>query len=320
MRESLLEFLRCPECVGALQVRSGRAENGEVMSGDLACTQCPASFTVDSGVPRMLRAAAPATRTQKSFGKQWQLHSRGSFERGLIYSKSRAECLQDFRRAFGLEDLAALRDVMIFDAGCGSGELTADLGRSAPRATVIGLDFSDAAQVAFARCREIPNVHIVQADLSLPPFRSRSFDLVWSEGVIHHTPDTACSFASLSRLVKPRGKLYVWLYSDRVTTPYRLARKILRKPYLLPSAALYALSWSLALPLHLLNKMREIFQLSQVRHRLASTAYSFYDTLSPEFVHFHSQEEVRGWFARQEFDPVVFLGGSPDIAACGTKK
>jgi len=37
-------------------------------------------------------------------------------------------------------------------------------------------------------------------------------------------------------------------------------------------------------------------------------------------VHFHSQEEVRGWFARQEFDPVVFLGGSPDIAACGTKK
>ena len=320
MRESLLEFLRCPECIGALQLRSGRIENREVMSGELACTQCPATFTVGSGVPRMIRATAPATRTQKSFGKQWQLHSRGSFERDLIYSKSRGECLEDFRRAFGLRDLAALRDCIIFDAGCGSGELTADIGLAAPRATVIGLDFSDAAQVAFTRCREIPNVHIVQADLSLPPFPPRSFDLVWSEGVIHHTPSTARSFASLSRLVKPRGKLYVWIYSDRVTTPYRLARKILRRPYLLPSAALYALSWSLALPLHLLNKMREIFQLSKVTHRLSSTAYSFYDTLSPEFVHFHSQEEVRGWFARQEFDPVVFLGGSPDIAVCGTKK
>jgi SAM-dependent methyltransferase len=320
MRESLLEFLRCPECVGALRLWHGRLENGEVMSGDLACTQCPAKFSVVTGVPRMLRATAPATRTQKSFGKQWQLHSAGSFERDLIYSKSRGECLEDFRRAFGLRDLAALRDCMIFDAGCGSGELTADIGRAAPHSTVVGLDFSDAAQVAFARCREIPNVHIVQADLSLPPFRSRSFDLVWSEGVIHHTPSTARSFASLSRLVKPRGKLYLWIYSDRVTTPYRLARKILRKPYLLPSAALYTLSWSLALPLHLLNKMREIFKLSQVRHRLASTAYSFYDTLSPEFVHFHSQEEVRGWFARQDFDPVVFLAGSPDIAVCGTKK
>ncbi len=320
MRESLLEFLRCPECIGALHLRSGRHENGEVMSGELACTQCPAKFAVDAGVPRMLRASAPSTRTQKSFGKQWQLHSQGSFERDLIYSKSREECLEDFRRAFCLRDLAVLRDCMILDAGCGSGELTADIGRAAAGATVIGMDFSEAAQVAFERCREIPNVHIVQADLSLPPFRSRSFDLVWSEGVIHHTPSTARSFASLSRMVKPRGKLYVWIYSDQVTTPYRLARKILRKPYLLPSAGLYVLSWGLALPLHLLNKMREVLQLSQVRHRLSSTAYSFYDTLSPEFVHFHSQDEVRGWFARQDFDPVVFLGGSPDIAACGTKR
>jgi SAM-dependent methyltransferase len=290
------------------------------MSGDLPCTQCPAKFAVKSGVPRMLRASAPKTLTQKSFGKQWQLHSQGSFERDLIYSKSREEGLEDFRRAFSLRDLHALRDCMILDAGCGSGELTADIGWAAPGATVIGMDFSEAARVAFERCREIPNVHIVQADLSLPPFRQRSFDLVWSEGVIHHTPSTARSFASLSGMVKPRGKLYVWIYSDRVTTPYRLARKILRKPYLLPSAALYALSWSLALPLHLLNKVREVFQLSQARHRLSSTAYSFYDTLSPEFVHFHSQEEVRGWFARQDFDPVVFFNGSPDIAVCGTKK
>lgn len=268
----------------------------------------------------MLRSEVPSTRTQRSFGKQWELHSQGGFERDLIYSKSRTECLEDFRKAFGLKDLGSLRDCVILDAGCGSGELTADIGRAAPHAAVIGMDFSDAARVAFERCQGISNVHIVQADLSCPPFPPRSFDLVWSEGVIHHTPDTARSFASLSGLVKSHGKLYVWIYSDRVTTPYRLARKILRKPYLLPSAALYALSWSLALPVHALNKLREMFRLSRVRHRLSSTAYSFYDTLSPEFVHFHTQEEVHRWFARQDFDPVIFLGGSPDIAACGTKK
>jgi SAM-dependent methyltransferase len=270
-------------------------------------------------VPRLLRGDLPATRTQLSFGKQWQLHSQGSFERGPIYNKSKEECLDDFRKAFGLRDLSGLRDCVILDAGCGSGELTADLGVAAPSATIIGMDFSVAAHVAFDRCRAIPNVHIVQADLSRPPFSSGTFDFVWSEGVIHHTPDTARSFSSLSHLVKSRGKLYVWIYSDRVTTPYRLARKILCKPYLLPSEALYALSWSLALPLHLLNKMREMLRLSRVRHRLSSTAYSFYDTLSPEFVNFHSPEEVHGWFARQDFDPVVFLTGT-DIAACGTKK
>ena len=320
MRESLLDFLRCPECVATLDLLGQRGQNQEVRTGELACTRCAARYRLEAGVPRMLRAGAPATRTQKSFGRQWQMHSQGSFERDLIYSKSSAECLEDFRRAFNLEDLSSLRNCVILDAGCGSGELTADVARAAPEATVVGMDFSEAAHVAFERCRGIPNVHIVQADLSLPPFPCRSFDFVWSEGVIHHTPNTARSFASLSRLVRPLGKLYVWIYSDRVTTPYRLVRKILHKPYLLPSAALYALSWALALPLHGLNKLREAFRLSRVNHRLASTAYSFYDTLSPEFVHFHSHEEVHGWFARQDFDPVVFLAGSPDIAVCGTKR
>jgi SAM-dependent methyltransferase len=320
MRESLLALLRCPECGYALSSRPKRTKGEETLTGDLVCTQCAAKFVVEAGMPRMLRNDAPATRTQISFGKQWQMHSQGSFERGSIYSKSKEECLDDFRKAFNLQDLGGLRDCVILDAGCGSGELTADLGVAAPSATIIGMDFSVAAHVAFERCRGVPNVHVVQADLSRPPFSPGTFDFVWSEGVIHHTPDTARSFSSLSQLVRSRGKLYVWIYSDRVTTPYRLARKILRRPYLLPSAALYALSWSLALPLHLLNKMRELLRFSRARHRLSSTAYSFYDTLSPEFVNFHSQEEVHGWFARQDFDPVVFLTGTPDIAACGTKK
>src|SRR5215468_7874628 len=98
MRESLLEFLRCPECLGALQLRAGSRANREVLSSELACTQCQARFAVEAGVPRMLRAGAPKTLTQKSFGKQWQLHRQGRFERDLIYSKSRGECLEDFRR------------------------------------------------------------------------------------------------------------------------------------------------------------------------------------------------------------------------------
>lgn len=321
MRALLLALLCCPECRGRLAAQpASLACDAEIMDGELSCSGCSAVFRVRAGVPQLLSGEKQATRTQLSFGKQWKLHNRGSFERGSIYSKTRMECLDDFRKAFSLPDLSGLRDCVILDAGCGSGELTADLGRAAPHATIVGLDFSEAAQVAFAQCRGIPNVHIVQADLARPPFLPRIFDFVWSEGVIHHTPDTERSFASLSGLVKSRGKLYVWLYSSARTTPFRLARKLLRRSYLLPSAALYALSWSLALPVHVLNKAREALRLSSVRHRLSSTAYSFYDTLSPEFVHFHSHDEVHAWFRRQNFEGVVFVPGSPDIGACGTKK
>jgi SAM-dependent methyltransferase len=127
-----------------------------------------------------------------------------------------------------------------------------------PQAMVVGLDFSEAARVASERCRDLPNVHILQADLSRPPFASGIFDFVWSEGVIHHTPETAESLAKLSSLVRPGGKIYVWIYSSVVTSPYRLARRVLRKSYLLPPAILYGLAWSLAVALHGMNKIREL--------------------------------------------------------------
>ncbi len=75
--------------------------------------------------------------------------------------------------------------------------------------------------------------------------------------MIHHTPDTQQSFSSLAPLAKAGGKLYIWIYSKEITSPYRLARKLLRKSYLLPQPALYALAWTLALPLHAANKIRE---------------------------------------------------------------
>src|SRR5260370_18934288 len=118
------------------------------------------------------------------------------------------------------------------------------------------------------------------------------FDLIWSEGVIHHTPDTQRTFFSLAPLVKPRGKLYIWIYSKDVRSPYRAARKILRKSYLLPQPVLFFLSWALALPVHAANKLREVLRITRIRHRFRSTAYSFYDVLSPEFMHCHSRKEV----------------------------
>jgi SAM-dependent methyltransferase len=207
-----------------------------------------------------------------------------------------------------------------FSTPGGVGVLTADNGRAVPAATVVGVDFSESARLAFKRCRELPNVHIIQADLSRPPLAPRTFHFIWSEGVIHHTPDTQQSFSSLAPLAKAGGKLYIWIYSKEVSSPYRLARKLLRKSYLLPQPALYALAWTLALPVHAANKIREALRVTKIHHRLASTAYSFYDVLSPEFMHSHSRSEVTGWFRSHGYGQLHFSGETSDIAVCGTKQ
>jgi SAM-dependent methyltransferase len=319
VKGTLLRLISCPDCGSALFLANACGTGTEIISGILRCQGCPSSFPIDHGLPIVLRSDIRAGRTRQSFGKQWKLHEQRGFEQDTIYGKSQEEGLDDFRKAFDIEDFSSLRDCAILDAGCGSGALTADLGRSIPAATVFGVDFSESARLAYERCRNLPNVHILQADLSRPPFRSPMFDLIWSEGVIHHTPDTQRSFSSLAPLVKPGGKLYVWIYSKEVRTPYRVARKILHKSYLLPQPILYALSWTLALPVHAANKIREALRISKIRHQLPSTAYSFYDVLSPEFMHAHSRREVTGWFKSDGYDELHFSGETTDIAVCGTK-
>jgi SAM-dependent methyltransferase len=319
VKETLLRLIRCPDCGSTLSLANAGANGSEIISGILRCQGCASSFPIDHGLPVVLRSDARAERTRQSFGKQWKLHEQHSFEQNTIYGKSQEEGLLDFQKAFEIGDFRSLRNCIILDAGCGSGALTADLGRSIPAATVIGVDFSESARLAYERCRDLPNVHILQADLSRPPFQSSTFDLIWSEGVIHHTPDTQRSFSSLAPLVKPGGKLYIWIYSNEVRTPYRVARKILHKSYLLPQPILYALSWMLALPVHAANRIREALRVSKVRHQLPSTAYSFYDVLSPEFMHAHSRGEVAQWFESHGYHELHFSSETADIAVCGRK-
>jgi len=138
-------------------------------------------------------------------------------------------------------------------------------------------------------------------------------------GVLHHTPETSRGFEKLSALVKKGGKIYIWIYSSGQFTPYRLTRKLLYKPYLLPPAALYALSWGLAAPLYFFFKMRRLAMPGKNRQQMDSIAFSFYDVLSPEFMHYHSEEEVREWFVRNGFGVAKFLRGTGDISAMGTK-
>jgi SAM-dependent methyltransferase len=60
-------------------------------------------------------------------------------------------------------------------------------------------------------------------NLFKPPFRAGAFDLVISNGVLHHTRDPLGGFLSVSRLVKPGGCVVIGLYNriGRLTTDLR---------------------------------------------------------------------------------------------------
>ncbi len=46
------------------------------------------------------------------------------------------------------------------------------------------------------------------------PFEDNTFDLVYSNGVIHHTPNTASVVAEMHRVLKPGGRIIIMVYAE----------------------------------------------------------------------------------------------------------
>jgi len=75
----------------------------------------------------------------------------------------------------------------------------------------------------FKEDNQIDNVAFLQMNLFRPVFKPESFDLVISNGVLHHTSNPFLGFQSILRLLKKGGFIVVGLYNTygRVSTDIR---------------------------------------------------------------------------------------------------
>lgn len=316
MKPELLSIVSCPDCKGPFQLDNAVSDGSEIISGSLRCRACDADYPIVDGLPVILRDDRQTRRTREAFERQWIWQKAGYFEDTIIYGQPEDEELADFKSAFSLSAFGDLTGKVVLDAGCGSGRLTRSIGKEARDSQVVGIDSSGSARVAYNRCRDLDNVHIIQCDLAQSPFRPGSFDYVWCEGVIHHTPDSKQSFERLDGLLSAGGMLYIWVYPNYKRSPYRLARDILWRSYAMPPQAVYFVSWSLSLPLWASLKCLRLAGIVKRERGLRTLVFQFFDNLSPEFQHRHSKEEVRGWFDLHEYREVRFIG---DIGAVGKK-
>ena len=84
-------------------------------------------------------------------------------------------------------------------------------------ASATGIDLTEAA-VAAARERlrqEELEAEVLVGDAESLPFEDASFDVVYSYGVLHHTPDTAAAVREVHRVLRPGGEARIMLYSRR---------------------------------------------------------------------------------------------------------
>jgi len=128
-----------------------------------------------------------------------------------------------------LLDEAIAGDARVVEVGCGTGQMCLYLARA--DRVVVGLDLSRAALrlgAEAARRFGVGGVQFVESDLRSPGVRPGAFDVVYSSGVLHHTPDPRASFAGLVRLVRPGGAIVLGLYNTFARVPTRLRRAVAR--------------------------------------------------------------------------------------------
>lgn len=100
----------------------------------------------------------------------------------------------------------------ILEVGCGLG--TDHIAFARGGGTVFGIDLAQRhLQATRERFRqEGRESRLTRTDAERLPFRAGSFDLAYSFGVLHHTPDTQRSVDEIHRVLKPGGEAIVALY------------------------------------------------------------------------------------------------------------
>jgi SAM-dependent methyltransferase len=286
MNREMLSLMHCPRCRGAFQVPDESPE-----PATLACAACGARFPITGGVPRLAGETYAA-----SFGRQWNRYD--------VVRDEEDETTFRVKTGISADELAGK---LVLDGGCGGGRYSRLLGRHGAR--VVGVDLSSAVDKAASLCAGMPNVQIIQADLLDLPLADAAFELVFSIGVLHHTPDPRRAFAQLARKVRPGGRLAVWLYRRNTPPQEWLNRGLRALTTRLPTRVLESICAGLGVlggvPVlnRLLNKVANFSSHPDWTLRVCDN----FDWYAPRYQSHHTVDELRAWFEEEGFRELTEL-------------
>jgi SAM-dependent methyltransferase len=279
------ELLVCPACEGSL-------------AADWSCRACGARYEAPDGIPNLRIGCDARVDAVRRFYEHSPFPGYPPRD-SLTWLRARAE-RSDFAR---LLDQAIPGDARILEIGCGTGQMSLYLARA--DRIVIGADLTRGSLLlgaAAARRFGIDRVQFVETDLHRPGLRTGSFDVVYSSGVLHHTPDPRASFARIAQLARPGGMIVLGLYNAFARIPLRLRRLVAR------------LSGYRLIPFDPVLRDRE--------NEPARREAWLRDQYQHPEEHRHTLAEVQGWFDENGVEyvrayPSAVIGEDPeDLFAC----
>jgi len=319
MHIRLLDLLVCPECRQSLTLDAAAVRDGDAVSAGVL--SCPKGhrFPIVSGIPRFVQhdLDADQARSRDSFGYEWTKlypeHGHGTAE-----WQAERDIFLEYTRTVPSD----FRGKLVLDAGCGNGryaKLVNDWG-----GRVVAVDISSAVEIAQRNVGGRADVDVVQADLFRLPFRPDSFDVVYSVGVLHHTPDAKGAFERIRPLVRPGGFFSIFVHGQGNRVLYATNRWLRRWT----ATASYGTTWRFSQVLTALGRVLDripfvgpvLYLVGRQVIFFSPDQHNNFDHYSAGFTSFHRKEEIRGWYAEWEDVAVRYAGvASESIYARGTR-
>lgn len=265
--DDFLDLLACPSCEGPFR-------------RDWSCCECGVRYNAPDGIPDLRLLDDKRTEVVRRFYERAPFPDYPSGA-SLSWLRARAE-RSEFAR---LIDRAIPGDARVLEIGCGTGQMSLYLARA--HRIVIGADLTRGSLrlgVDAARRFKLDQVYFIETDLHHPGVRAGAFDVVYSSGVLHHTPDPSAAFARIARLARPGGMIVLGVYNAFARIPLRARRLVAR------------LSGYRFIPCDPVLRDRE----SEPTRRAAWLQDQYQH---PE-EHCHTLAEVQSWFAKNGVDYV----------------
>lgn len=206
--------LACPSCRGHL-CQSGAS---------LCCESCDEEFAVVDEIPILLPSETWRSSAKSEAQRFWADLYRACYAEQKAEGERETflELLAELERMFvQLRHMAVtemplteLRGKIVLEVGSGAGAHSALFARHG--AEVTSLDLSADRVLASARKLDWIDTSghfALQGDAEFLPFRESCFDIVYSNGVLHHTPDTAKAIREIFHVLKPGGQAVIMLYA-----------------------------------------------------------------------------------------------------------
>ncbi len=310
------QILKCP-CGGELSVEvfdevyNEHRNEKEITEGILVCKKTNEIYPIIDAVPRML-PGAPEPRflykyrkeigSYRSIGElknvkggiknsafdfEWKVWGAADRIYGMDKEEYKAHLLH--RLPSKNKEDPFFKEKTVLEVGSGHGmcaEIFSPLCKE-----YIGVDLS--IKSARFRTRNLPNVSLVQANILKMPFKDNIAEYVFSNGVIHHTPDPYRAFCNTARLTKPNGELMIWVYPKGNflwETTNKTARFFTTR---LPTKVLYYFSY-LLIPALMVFKPYGGNRIG--KNTPKELVQTIYDWLSPSYQSHHTENEIADWF------------------------